>query len=65
MVDSVSSAAGASYQSLSVSRAVQAQRAQAPSSVSASDGPDRENDGDADDRASVSPTRGQNVNVLA
>lgn len=65
MVDSVSSVAGASYQSLSVSRTTQAQRVQVPSPVSASDGADRENDGDADDRASVTPTRGQNVNILA
>ena len=35
------------------------------SSQAVSDGADRENDGDADDRASVTSTRGQNLNISA
>lgn len=38
--------------------------AQTAQSVS-TDGADREHDGDGDDRASVTPTRGQNVNTVA
>ncbi|MCR4377499.1 MAG: hypothetical protein NUV50_05325 [Rhodospirillales bacterium] len=37
----------------------------ATAQVSRNDGADREPDNDADDRAKVTPTRGQNVNIVA
>lgn len=35
------------------------------SQTARSDGPDRENDGDRDDRGAVTATRGQNLNITA
>ncbi|MBL4693205.1 MAG: hypothetical protein JKY92_07740 [Magnetovibrio sp.] len=63
MISSVSSAtASSAVRSLSTD-AIRSQSQQQSSVVS--DGPDRENDGDADDGGSVTATRGQNVNIQA
>ena len=40
-------------------------RAQQQAQPTVSDGADIERDGDADDKANVTATRGQNVNILA